>query len=325
MIKPQEDPNQIVPMSENDQGAWLQNMISPEAIQALGQKQHAERMRKINPNYDPNIEPMAQIQPRQIPMDRERFSEIVFQQMGGDPWMENPKQMALQELISQLPAIWKKVFPNIPWGGRLDDDQMKYWQNVKLQAYNMAVNNFVSANDQKKETYKFAIGEFEKKKLDMEKAGAETKKLSYLRKELEVRKEFEKPSETPSKRREEELEEFKKKETWKSKQKPPKESPEYTLQQQVDDARSFYSLKMRSILDPLGGIREGKEKEYENLMSDLANDLIAINEGRPPSYLKKGGKQTLSTKIEKALKGKKAGKYKIDGEEVKWDGTKIIQ
>ena len=285
MIKPQEDPNQIVPMSENDQGAWLQNMISPEAIQALGQKQHAERMRKINPNYDPNIEPLAQIQPRQIQMDREKFSEVVFQQMGGNPWMENPKNMALQEFSSQLPAIWKKVFPNIPWGGRLDDDQMKYWQNVKLQAYNMAVNNFVSANDQKKETYRFAIGEFEKKKLDMEKAGEETRKLSYLRKELEVRKEFEKPSLTPeeTEAKQKRMVEFKA-ET-KAKHRQPKEPTGGLTENQV--AQSLQDLSMSDTTSG-GTVQERYAKYYDQFRQLVSTGLSredALNQ-----VLKKGAK-----------------------------------
>lgn len=63
----------------------------------------------------------------------------------------------------------------------------------------------------------------------------------------------------------------------------------YTVQQKIDDTRSFYSLKMKNMLSPLTGVaREGMEGEFDNLIKDLAQDLIKINKGEKPSYLQEG-------------------------------------
>ena len=48
----------------------------------------------------------------------------------------------------------------------------------------------------------------------------------------------------------------------------------YTKPQKIDDARQFYALKMRNLLDPLTGLaREGMEGQFESLIHDLDMDL----------------------------------------------------
>jgi hypothetical protein len=58
----------------------------------------------------------------------------------------------------------------------------------------------------------------------------------------------------------------------------------YTVQQKVDDARQFYSLKKASLFE-MGMLREGKEDEYDKLMENLAKDLNLVMDGKTPSYL----------------------------------------
>jgi len=58
----------------------------------------------------------------------------------------------------------------------------------------------------------------------------------------------------------------------------------YTVQQKVDDARQFYSLKKASLFE-MGMLREGKEDEYDKLMENLAKDINLVMDGKTPSYL----------------------------------------
>ncbi len=79
---------------------------------------------------------------------------------------------------------------------------------------------------------------------------------------------------------------------------PDKESAGYTPQQKVDDTRQYYSMKMKSLLDPMGiGIREGKEGEYNILMQELADDINAVQAGKIPKYLKTPEGKTMTDDI----------------------------
>lgn len=83
----------------------------------------------------------------------------------------------------------------------------------------------------------------------------------------------------------------------------------YSKQQQIDDARGFFALKMRSLVDPMGGgVMQGKELEYNKLMDDLAEDLIKINNGETPNYLSKPTKKNTYTREEAIALIKKKGK-----------------
>jgi len=61
---------------------------------------------------------------------------------------------------------------------------------------------------------------------------------------------------------------------------------EYTVQQQIDDAVTFYKFKQRLLIDDTGFIKEGKEEEYDKLTESLAKDQRAILAGKKPSYLR---------------------------------------
>lgn len=79
---------------------------------------------------------------------------------------------------------------------------------------------------------------------------------------------------------------------------PDKESIGYTPQQKVDDTRQYYSMKMKSLLDPMGiGIREGKEGEYNILMQELADDINAVQAGKQPKYLKTPEGKTMTDDV----------------------------
>jgi len=85
---------------------------------------------------------------------------------------------------------------------------------------------------------------------------------------------------------------------------PVKESDEgkYTIPQRIDDARSFYTFKMRTLLDDFGAVKEGKEKEYDGLTDALAKDEKAIRQGKEPSYLKEKQKEVVRTGTHKGRK-----------------------
>jgi len=98
-----------------------------------------------------------------------------------------------------------------------------------------------------------------------------------------------------------------------------KEGGQYTIPQQIDDTRAYYSLKMRALLDPITGfVKEGQESEYEKIIKDLAIDELRVRSNKMPNYLK------AKVSTENMLKGKKPGRYLIDGKIVKWDGKKVI-
>jgi len=66
-----------------------------------------------------------------------------------------------------------------------------------------------------------------------------------------------------------------------------KEGGEYKISQRIDDARAFYAMKMKSLIDPMGmGVLEGKEAEYNQLIGNLQKDLKLIMESKKPVYLK---------------------------------------
>jgi len=66
---------------------------------------------------------------------------------------------------------------------------------------------------------------------------------------------------------------------------------EYTVQQQIDDAVTFYKFKQRLLIDDTGFIKEGKEEEYDKLTESLAKDQRAILDGKKPSFLREQSMQ----------------------------------
>ena len=59
----------------------------------------------------------------------------------------------------------------------------------------------------------------------------------------------------------------------------------YTKQQLVDDTRGFYALKEKTLLDDMGWVKKGKEKEYEELNKKLEKDMQLIDKGKKPTWL----------------------------------------
>lgn len=59
----------------------------------------------------------------------------------------------------------------------------------------------------------------------------------------------------------------------------------YTKAQQIDDTRGYYNLKMKTLLDEDGWIKEGMEGQYKELTNQLDKDMIKINKGEKPSWL----------------------------------------
>jgi len=82
----------------------------------------------------------------------------------------------------------------------------------------------------------------------------------------------------------------------------------------VDDTRGYYSLKMKTLLDEDGYIKEGQEEAYKELSDRMDSDMIAIGKGEKPSWI--------SEKYDDAESVKNAFSK---GELTEEEATKILQ
>ena len=83
---------------------------------------------------------------------------------------------------------------------------------------------------------------------------------------------------------------------------------EYTLQQQIDDTRQYHSLRLKTLQDQFG-IISGKEKEYDQVMTDLSKDLQAIRKGESPSYMKEKKQTRKVVRTGRDKSGRKVVQY----------------
>lgn len=117
---------------------------------------------------DPNIDPATKMTPEMPPLDREKFSQVVYEQLGGDPWKINVRDAAMKNFTNSLPQLFEHVFPNKRWGSRLTDDEMKYWTKTKDDYYTNTYNTVLNDTEQKKDMFTHSMGEFDKKMKDMD-------------------------------------------------------------------------------------------------------------------------------------------------------------
>ncbi len=93
------------------------------------------------------------------------------------------------------------------------------------------------------------------------------------------------PTETPEERRVAELANQKTLIDYRAEVKTRSDKDDYTPQQLVDDTRGYYNLKMKTLLDEDGFVKEGMEDEYKALTDRLDADMQLINKGERPSWL----------------------------------------
>ena len=58
-----------------------------------------------------------------------------------------------------------------------------------------------------------------------------------------------------------------------------------TMAQLLDDNRLYYESISRHLRDEFGGIKEGKEKEWEAIAANMTTDAKRIAKGKMPSWL----------------------------------------
>lgn len=214
-----------------------------------------------------NMEPSSMVQPQNISFDRNAFAQNVYEELGGDPWKLNISQLATERASTNLRALWDHVFQNqVPWGGRLDEDQQKFWNKEKAGFYNDVYNATLAEVEQKKEAFSHAMEMFEKNKKDYE---SRENKL------------------TPEQKQKEELETYEEKEKIKQKYATPK--PGALTENQVS----------KNLLDlALGSTESGQtiEEIYAKYYNEY-RELIGSGMSREDAYnelLKKYGRTPTS-------------------------------
>jgi len=120
---------------------------------------------KAKEDLDPATAPTQPIESleRNIPMDREKFHESLLQQFGGeDPTRVNISGKATNVVIGSLQKLWGHVFRGkVPWGGRLTEDQAKFWNKEKSSYYANVYNKILEQNKLDRETMKSALDRFD--------------------------------------------------------------------------------------------------------------------------------------------------------------------
>ncbi len=93
------------------------------------------------------------------------------------------------------------------------------------------------------------------------------------------------PTETPEEKRAAEMADKKAIIDYRAEVESKSKRDDYTPQQLVDDTRGYYNLKMKTLLDEDGFVKEGMEDEYKALTDQLDADMQLINKGEKPSWL----------------------------------------
>lgn len=170
-------------------------------------------------DYDPSTAPSESIETLEnnIPLDRNKFRESLIQQFEGeDPTRVNISKKTTNIVKTNLRGLWNYVFQGkIPWGGRLTEDQARFWNKEKQTYYANVYNQVLEQNKINRQTMKAALDRFDDEAKRI--AGAQYKELpeekrakdfEYWKKKEKI---GEKYKETPSEKEEriKRIEEFK--------------------------------------------------------------------------------------------------------------------
>jgi len=110
--------------------------------------------------------------------DRDEFLQLLEKRFGNpygvDIWAE-----ALKMYNQKLKPFWNHIFPRIPHGGMLNEDQQKYWMKAKERLMSRCYDSVKSYVDTQKELWDFCLKEFEKRKAEHEERREEIEKRKW--------------------------------------------------------------------------------------------------------------------------------------------------
>lgn len=202
---PQEEPSPFVetaPGTDKDTeaklGVGLQGSFDKEKVQRLFPGMFAQPEQWLDPaeqakkeagmKYDAGkrFKPSTP-EPVQEPKDRykrDEFESIVFQQIGGNPFMFDPYQEVIRA-DRALPQIFNQAFQGqVIWEdrGKLDKDQAKHWADVKKQYHAHVYNAAKSKKKQMVDTYQWMMSKFDSQAKEEQAAFAleEKRRAAYL-------------------------------------------------------------------------------------------------------------------------------------------------
>lgn len=108
------------------------------------------------------VEPASKIKP-DIPMDRGAFEKTLYEEIGGNPYKKNIVKTISSRFRQELPMLWDHVFQGKKrYGGRLNAEEAKFWNNAKQDHYNMIDNEEKTMLDEQKEMVAYGLAQFDK-------------------------------------------------------------------------------------------------------------------------------------------------------------------
>lgn len=112
--------------------------------------------------------------------DRATFvKEFVLPRLNGvDPYAVNVGQRSEQLYRKNIDKYFKQVFPDIPIGGMLTEEQQKHWQKTDEKVRQHYYNWVKNENDFQKDLYGHMMGGYEKNKAEMESKEKARKELT---------------------------------------------------------------------------------------------------------------------------------------------------
>ena len=203
--------------------------------------------------------------------DRATFiKEFVMPRMKGvDPFTVNVPQKAEQLYRKNIDKAFKQVFPDIPIGGMLTEEQQKHWQKINEQLRQHYYNWSKKENDFQKDLWGHMLAEYEKGTAEIKAKEAEAEKQS---------------KETASERRAAEHADWIKKEEYKAKQtgQGEKQPPPVTWTTATKELKGRFGKQDpigNIILTPeLAGMHRISQKKLVKLKREGIKPLDAINQ-----------------------------------------------
>jgi len=126
-------------------------------------------------------------------LDRNKFQEVIFKKLGGNPLTMDPEQM-LNEAEKSLPQEFRRIFKGrIPWARRdlMNNEERKYWERAKSEFLKDKFAESKSKIDVMEKQYSNAMTMFDKMKAQEEKRATEVRAIqkeerTYQRKNVTI-------------------------------------------------------------------------------------------------------------------------------------------